>query len=253
MNEFAFSKYQGSGNDFVLIDHRALPFSVDSKTIFNLCHRRYGIGADGLILLCSSTKGDYAMRIFNSDGLEAEMCGNGLRCLVQFLIDLGEGKDSFLIETLKKIYLCTVKETSISVDMGIPQIIEEGPSEMRLDVGVPHLVIFSEDLSQFDREAKKRFSHIGINLNYAKVSPFSNTIHMRTFERGVEEETFACGTGATAVCMAAWKQFGLFGKIEVIFRSKETLHFEVIQENDCLKKIVMSGNAHHVFSGRVHA
>ena len=251
MNEFAFSKYQGNGNDFVLIDDRTETFSIDPKKISNLCHRHYGIGADGLILLRPSILGDAAMRIFNSDGLEAQMCGNGLRCLVQFLIDLGEKKEQFLIQTSRKVYTCVCREGRIFVDMGVPRIVEESPSESLVEVGVPHLVIFVEDLSQFDREARKRFSEIGINLNYAKIAPFSNVIDVRTFERGVEEETFACGTGATAVCVAAWKRFGLFGKVEVVFGSGERLSFEIIQENQILKGVVMSGNVQHVFSGKV--
>lgn len=249
-HELIFSKYEGTGNDFILIDDRARVFPIHPETISKLCHRHYGIGTDGLILLQPSIKGDFSMRIFNQDGSEAEMCGNGLRCLVQFLVDLGEKKRKFSIETQKKIYSCEIKNGSIYVDMGVPKILEETGSEMFLEVGVPHLVIFVDELSRFDREAKKRFSIIGVNINYAKIEPF-RTIHMRTFERGVEGETFSCGSGATAVCMAAWKQFGIVGSIKVVFGSGEELQFEILTENQKLKGITMTGNVRHVFDGKV--
>lgn len=249
-NEHVFSKYEGTGNDFILIDDRNKSFPIHPKKISGLCHRQYGIGTDGLILLQPSTEGDFSMRIFNQDGSEAEMCGNGLRCLIQFLIDLGEKKRKFFVETEKKIYSCEIKNGSIYVDMGVPSIIEEKGSEILLEVGVPHFVTFVEELSRFDMEAKKRFSIIGVNINYARIKPL-NTIHMRTFERGVEDETFSCGSGATAVCMAAWKQFGMTGPVKVVFGSGEELHFEVLTENQKLKGIMMTGNVRHVFDGRV--
>ena len=250
LNELTFSKYEGTGNDFILIDDRMQVFPINPQKISKLCHRQYGIGTDGLILLRASSKGDFAMRIFNQDGSEAEMCGNGLRCLVQFLIDLGEEKRKFAIETKKKIYLSEIKKGRICVDMGTPRIIEEKGLEMLLEVGVPHFIKFVKDLSQFDREAEKHFSVTGVNINYARIESF-RTIHMRTFERGVGDETFSCGSGATAVCMAAWKQFGIVGPVKVIFGSGEELRFEILTENQNLKGIMMSGNVTHVFDGKV--
>ena len=227
-----------------------MTFPIDPQKISKLCHRQYGIGTDGLILLRPSAKGDFSMRIFNSDGSEAEMCGNGLRCLIQFLNDLGEKKGKFEIETDKKIYSCKISEGGIRVDMGIPKIIKEMGLEMLLDVGVAHLVTFVKDLSQFDLEAKDRFSVFGVNINYARIDPF-NEIHIRTFERGVENETFSCGTGATAVCMAAWKQFGIAGRVKIVFGSGEQLQFETLTEKKLLKGITMSGDVNYVFEGKV--
>ena len=245
-----FSKYHGTGNDFVLIDDRDEVFSPTPARIQRLCHRRYGIGADGVVLLGPSQKGDYSMRIFNRDGPEAEMCGNGLRCLVQFLLDLGIQKETFLIETQKKIYSCQIKKGAIFVDMGVPMIVKESPSELLLEVGVPHFVKLVEDLSLFDQEARKEFSRLGVNINYAMLGP-RGTLHARTFERGVEEETFSCGSGATAVCMAAWKQMGVRGNVSVAFASGESLPFVINVETDTLKGIEMSGDVSHVFSGKV--
>ena len=244
----SFSKYHGTGNDFILIDDRDKRISLDSSLIQKLCHRQYGVGADGVILLRSGTERRYAMQIFNSDGSEAEMCGNGLRCLVRFLKDLGETGDEFLIETWKKNYACTVNSQRVTVEMGIPKILEESDEGVLLEVGVPHFVTFTDDLSQFDLEARARFSDLGVNINYATLDPL-RTLTMRTFERGVEEETFSCGSGATAVCMAAWHRFGLTGPVKVVFGSGEQLEFNIATEHEALVGITMSGDTYHVYNG----
>ncbi|WP_194847891.1 diaminopimelate epimerase [Candidatus Neptunochlamydia vexilliferae] len=246
--ELSFSKYHGTGNDFILIDDREGNLSLSSDIITSLCHRQYGIGADGIILLTPSEEGDFGMQIFNRDGSEAEMCGNGLRCLVQFLRDLGEGGDSFQIETMKKIYPCMIEKGKIFVSMGIPKIVEEKESHFLLEVGVPHFVTFVDDLASFEKGAKKHFSSLGVNINYAKFDP-CGVIYMRTFERGVEEETFSCGSGATAVCMAAWKRFGLAGPVDIHFHSGQQLQFKLITKDGVLQDLIMSGGVTHVFNG----
>jgi diaminopimelate epimerase len=249
-DEFLFRKYHGTGNDFILIDDRDERFPILPEKIIKLCHPKYGIGADGLILLRPSLKGDFRMRIFNRDGSEAEMCGNGLRCLVQCIHDLGIKKERFQIETAEKIYPCFIKKGAIFIEMGIPHILEERDSEVFLKVGVPHFVTFVEDLTQFDLEARRQFSDLGVNINYAKFEPL-RVIRMRTFERGVEEETYSCGTGATAAVMAAWMKFGLSGPVTVIFGSGEELQFEIMLKNKTLQGITMSGKVGHVFEGKV--
>lgn len=244
----SFSKYHGTGNDFILIDDREKRVSLDSKTIQKLCHRRYGVGGDGVIFLRPAEEGDFSMHIYNSDGSEAEMCGNGLRCLIRFLQDLGVQKGEFLIETMKKSYSCQVRQEKISIQMGVPNITEDRGEEILLEVGVPHLVVFCDDLSRFDREAKMRFSDLGVNINYAIIDPHG-TFAVRTFERGVEEETYSCGSGATAVCMAAWHRFGISGPVDVIFGSGERLQFEIETENDKIVGITMSGDVCRVYEG----
>ena len=250
MSELNFSKYEGTGNDFVLVDDRNHLFSIDSEKIVKLCHRQYGIGSDGLILLRPSEHADFSMCIFNRDGSEAQMCGNGLRCLVQFLIDLGEKKKTFCIEIHKKIYSCIVKDGLIYIDMGVPAIVETQRDGIVIDAGTLHFVRFVEELATFDQEAQQRFSTIGININYAKIESF-NTIRMRTFERGVEQETLSCGSGATATCMVAWSKFGFVGPVKVMFSSGETLHFELFTEAQNLKGITMQGKVRHVFDGKM--
>ncbi len=246
----SFSKYHGTGNDFILIDNREMRIVIDPNMVSNICHRQYGIGGDGVIFLRPSKRGDYAMQIFNADGSEAEMCGNGLRCLIQFIQDLGDKKTKFQIETMKKVYSCRINQGKISVQMGVPKSIEEKGSGYLLEVGVPHFVVFTSDFSRFDLEARDYFSDLGININYAMLDPF-NTLHVRTFERGIEGETFSCGTGATAVCMAAWHCFGISGPIEVVFGSTEKLQFEILTKNEKITEITMSGEVCHVYSGVV--
>jgi len=247
---FSFSKYEGTGNDFILIDDRDRTFPLHSSNIPKLCHRQYGIGADGLILVQPSRKADFSMRIFNSNGKEAEMCGNGLRCLVDFLCVLGMKKNTVSIETLERIYHCEWSPLGIRIGMGLPKVIRDDKDALLVNAGVPHLVVFVDDLRRFDEEAKKRFSVLGVNINYAKLDR-SGTIAMRTFERGVESETLSCGSGATAVCFAASMQFGLKGPVEVEFYSGEKLNFELLMKDEILREIYMTGKVHHGFDGKV--
>lgn len=245
-----FSKYEGTGNDFILIDDREEVFPLESADISKLCHRQYGIGADGLILMRPSTKGDISMRIVNSNGQEAEMCGNGLRCLVDFLCRKEGKRGDVRVETLEKVYECHWGEEGIRVKMGLPEVIQKERECTLVNVGVPHLVYFVDDLSRFDSEAKKRFSDTGVNINYATIVSH-DLIRMRTFERGVENETHSCGTGATAVSFLAAKQHDIRGKVEVEFNSGERLKFDLLMENEILREIYMVGKACHIFDGTV--
>jgi len=248
--DVAFSKYEGTGNDFIVIDDRSKAFPLLHVDVSQLCHRQRGIGADGLILLQPSQRADFSMRIFNANNTEAEMCGNGLRCLVDFLYHIcGEAKTMFNIETLHKDYLCRWMEQSICVEMGVPEVIYIQENEIFVNVGVPHLVVFVDDLGRFDKEVKERFLFSGVNINYAILNDIE--IVMRTFERGVERETLSCGTGATAVCCAAYKKYGLQGSIKVKFLSGEGLTFFTSIDNNKIKNICMMGQVHHVFKGVV--
>jgi len=247
---FPFSKYEGTGNDFILIDNRKGEFPLQSVDIVKLCHRRRGIGADGLILLQSSKKADFSMRIFNADHTEAEMCGNGLRCLVDFLYREGSIEKCVNIETLKMNYSCRWSAHGIGVDMSLPKTERIEEKGVVINAGVDHFVLFVEDLRRFDKEAKSHFSRLKININYA-IFNGDCTIVMRTFERGVEQETLSCGTGATAVCYAAYKEFGCTGEVEVVFYSGERLTFTLVEKNKMLTRIYMMGAVHHVFNGEV--
>ncbi len=267
MRKISFSKYSGCGNDFILIDNRVNFFPVrDTFLIRNLCRRSLGIGADGLILLEDSKMGDFLMKIFNADGKEAEMCGNGLRCFGMFIKELEIPGNNFDIEVMDKIYPVTLDGKRVSVSMIPPDKIEwevQVSIEKQnyvvdcLDTGVPHTIQFVKDLEKVEVEKlgplfryHKRFAPKGTNVDFAMLNS-DNTIDMRTYERGVEGETLACGTGATAVAIAASRKYGLKNPIVIRTRSGEYLEFELSLENNTIHKIIMKGPAKQIYSGIV--
>ena len=215
---FPFSKYHGAGNDFILIDDR-IPFfpAADCERIRKLCDRRLGIGADGLILLQSSQKADFRMRLFNADGGEPGMSGNGIRCLVSFIHSLGIERDLYRIETGQAVRVCQILDGKVAVSMGPVHVLHRGlklalqhevVSMEVLHTGVPHAVVFVDDLDAVDVASKGKeirhhphFQPEGVNVNFA-MRGAEGHLRMRTYERGVEAETLACGTGAVAVASA---------------------------------------------------
>ncbi|MBS0648634.1 MAG: diaminopimelate epimerase [Verrucomicrobia bacterium] len=255
--QFSFAKYQGAGNDFILIDDEKMRFPLeDASYISRLCHRRFGIGADGVVLLQSSEKADFRMRIFNADGKEAAQCGNGLRCLVDFIHQKGHRAQHFLIETQKRIIPCSWDSGLITIDFGPAEWLLEDFSlddfSLHLiNTGVPHLVAFVDQLNMSDFKsmgAKLRhhaaFSPEGANVNFAQLQ--GDKIYVRTYERGVEDETLACGTGAAAVAIAALKKYSLKNPVCIVPASKEELLVEATEETIRLK-----GPATCVFYGYV--
>lgn len=258
-SKMKFSKYQGTGNDFIVITDSGC--HLHSSQIRRLCDRRYGIGGDGLILIKQSDETDACIEIFNADGNSADMCGNGLRCVVQYLLDHGLEKKGFTLTVGDKSYSATVDEGEIVIDMGVPKILEEGTmSELpyyHIDSGVPHFVHFCDELNRDDfiqiaqdLRHHQHFSPSGVNVNFVKLLP-SCLLQVRTYERGVEDETLSCGTGATAACVAAWRKYGIKGKIEVEFCSRERLRFDLLATDSLLHGIYMRGHAMHVFEGEL--
>ena len=226
MSKLSFVKYEGIGNDFILIDDREERFIFDPLYIQQLCHRKFGIGADGLILLQNGA--DYRMRIFNCDGKEAECCGNGLRCLVHFIRELGLARERVKIEVQGRAYDAKWVGGEPAVDMGAVKEIrlhletEEGVVHFG-DSGVPHVVQFVDDVERVDLMRVGRFlrNHRlfvpkGANVNVARKE--GRGIWARTYERGVEGETLACGTGAAAIAAIARELYGKQGPFSVHFR-----------------------------------
>ena len=249
----SFTKYHGSGNDFILIDDRTMQFTIDSAFIAKLCHRHFGIGADGLILLQPSELSHATMRIFNADGNEAAMCGNGLRCAAHFLSNLMNHLSKVTLSSLKIQHHCLVSEFCVTATLGAPKQVvsnrfisveETSFSYSYIDTGVPHLVIFTDDVTQISYFAKKlrhhpRFSPAGTNVNFAQKLD-SQSWKMRTYERGVEAETLACGTGAAAVSVAAWHLDPTLTHVNIHCLSEEILQFDLFSTCFSLQK---SGNA----------
>lgn len=232
---FAFTKLHGNGNDFLLIDemHQELvPEDTKARFAVRSCRRNFGVGADGVLFLRGSSRADLGMRLFQPDGSEAEMCGNGIRCLAKYAFESGYVGESFDVETLAGIIPVQVREMDncfwAKVDMGIPmfdrpsipaigsgEFIMEQLEDLQVsavNTGVPHAVILVEDLDIPIEEIAPLIRHSsifpeGTNVNFVKPGdPFE----IRTFERGVEGETFSCGTGAVASASIA-RRLGLIG------------------------------------------
>ena len=252
MNTFA--KYEGAGNDFILIDDRLQVFSRNQ--VSPLCHRRFGVGADGVILLQSSERADFRMRIFNSNGTEAESCGNGLRCLGKFISDLGFPEKKYSIETMDRVVHLFYVDDLVAVEMGESKDLKLHLETERgvvhfVDTGVPHAVYFVENVAKADMQAlglffrhHPLFGLKGANANIASIQS-DGSIHVRTFERGVEGETLACGTGGCAVAVIAAKLHGLAGPIPIVFPGGQLqISFDGAQ-------MVMAGPARKVFRGEI--
>lgn len=263
---FPFSKYSGCGNDFILIDNRNNLFpSHHVSLISRLCRRPDGIGADGVILIETSHIADVKMRIFNSDGKEAEMCGNGLRCIMKFLHELGITKSKLDIETMERKLHIESFGDQVKASMGSPKDIKQNISLMiqnkevivhYLDTGVPHAIHFVENIEDapvVELGSKIRFHSFfqpkGANANFVQITgPTSLTI--RTYERGVEAETLACGTGATAAALMAHLDKGLVSPIEVKTKSGQNLTISFsVDEKKQFTNVMQSGPATFHFKG----
>lgn len=263
-----FSKYAGSGNDFILIDDRLEKFPLtDRAHIASLCNRRRGIGADGLILLQNSKTADFRMRIFNADGGEAEMCGNGIRCLMKFIQELGGTSPHYRIETMKNLLKVEDKEGLVHVQMAQPTDIQwDRNIELKgisiavqsLNTGVPHAVIFVENLQEERWMAlapairgHSAFGSAGTNVNFSTID-HSGVVHVRTYERGVEGETLACGTGATATALAAARKWNVTSPVCVMPRSQESMKISFSWDGDRPVNVSMAGPANYIFSGKIN-
>lgn len=254
-----FYKYQGTGNDFIMIDNREGTFSKkDTKLVEELCDRRFGIGADGLILLENDNSTDFKMVYYNSDGNQSSMCGNGGRCIVAFAKKLGiiENETTF-IATDGLHYAKISDDGIVSLQMKDVDTIKIEKDYVFLDTGSPHHVQLVEDLKHFpikEKGAEIRYGELygqtGSNVNFVKQKS-EDTFSVRTYERGVEDETFSCGTGVTAVAIAM-KAIGKThsnkiqlnvegGKLEVSFKPIDGRYVDVF----------LKGPATFVFGGNV--
>jgi diaminopimelate epimerase len=205
-----FYKYQGTGNDFVMIDNRLVTFPKENTALVaHLCNRRFGIGGDGLILLENDSESDFKMVYYNSDGSQSTMCGNGGRCLVAFAKKLNVIGNSTTFNAVDGLHHATVSEDGIvSLQMIDVLNIKKESDYTFLDTGSPHHVQIVNDLENYnvkEQGASIRYSELygkqGSNINFVKKID-ATTFSLRTYERGVEDETLACGTGATAVAIA---------------------------------------------------
>ena len=256
---FTFYKYQGTGNDFVIMDNRQLQFNrKDRSAVAKLCDRRFGIGGDGLMLLQNKEGFDFEMVYYNSDGRESSMCGNGGRCIVEFARSLGIVKDKAHFIAIDGAHEALVKPGFISLKMNDVKEVELHSDFSFLNTGSPHYVAFVNDVRNYNvfEEGKKirnnsRFKAEGTNVNF--IEKEYNDLFVRTYERGVEAETYSCGTGVTAAALvAAIKKVStatdycsiktLGGDLTVKFKK---------QADDSFTNIWLEGPATFVFKGEI--
>ncbi len=201
-----FYKYQGTGNDFIIVDDRQKTFNTDKAHVAQLCHRRFGIGADGLILLQPHQELDFYMQYFNSDGAESSMCGNGGRCLAAFAHLLGLSKNNTMqFMAIDGVHEAKILENNVvSLKMNNVNHIAVFGDSYELNTGSPHYVAFTKQLKSFDLITNAKairynsiYKQAGINVNFIEPTG-TNDLFVRTYERGVEDETYSCGTGVTA-------------------------------------------------------
>ena len=251
-----FQKYESGGNDFVLIDDRKNILNLSSDKIKNICDRNFGVGSDGLILLKESSIADIKMCYYNSDGLPSTLCGNGTRCLFSFSLSLGIIKKIAKIETSEGIYTVTMSNRNlVSLRMKNIDDIVLFENKTYLNSGSPHHVEMTKDLNKVlvkemgsSIRFSKRYSPDGTNVNFCnKIS--DKIFEIRTYERGVEDETLSCGTGATAVAIAV-HAMGLTTQNEIIIQTRGgelIISFETSQTG--YKNIYLKGNTKFVFKG----
>jgi diaminopimelate epimerase len=254
-----FYKYQGTGNDFVMIDNRSENFPKDNlKLIADLCDRRFGIGADGLILLEKDNSTDFKMVYYNSDGNQSSMCGNGGRCLVAFAKKLQIIEDSTTFIATDGLHHATVGDDGlVSLQMIDVSSLERKEEYTFLNTGSPHHVQLVEDLEHYnvkEKGAEIRYGLLygkeGSNINFVKKIDEA-TFSLRTYERGVEDETLACGTGATAVAIAmnATGQTNATALNLIVEGGTLSVSFDV--NNGAFTNVFLKGPAKFVFSGIV--
>lgn len=256
-----FSKYQGTGNDFIIIDNRQFDWKPNQQEIAYLCHRRFGIGADGLMFLSDTEGFDFGMTYYNSDGAESTMCGNGGRCITAFAVSLGlveacarfwavDGiHDSVVLYARHPEFMVRLK----MMDTAIGQVFGDG---IFINTGSPHFVVQHDNISGLDvfHEGRilrndQRFAPGGSNIDFMEVKP--DGLFVRTYERGVEDETLSCGTGVTASALVmAHLRPENKGKYQITAPGGElTVTFK--QNGNSFSDIWLEGPAKFVFSGEI--
>jgi len=270
MEAIPFTKMSGSGNDFIIIDNRNAILDEAGLPDFirRVCRRRMSVGADGLILIEASAKADFKWRFFNSDGSRAEMCGNGARCAARFAKLNAIAGSRLRFETETGIIQGQVKGSRARVKM-------PDPADLRLDysldlkqssvevnsvnIGVPHVVIIRPDLDErldvvsIGREIRyhETFAPAGTNVNFVSVLE-PGKLAIRTYERGVEDETLACGTGSIAAALVAARKLRWESPIHLRTRSGEMLAVYFADRDAGFSDIFLEGDARVIYTGRLH-
>ena len=265
-----FVKMSGTGNDFIIIDNRQAVIAREALPEFaaKVCRRKFSAGADGLILIENSDQADFKWQFLNADGSVAEMCGNGARCAARFAYMHGIASARMRFETLAGIIEAQVADTQVSVKMTDPVdlqmhreiIVDDSPLLLHsVDTGVPHAVVFVNDIDTMDVCAlgsrlrhHEAFFPAGTNVNF--VQELDGVFKVRTYERGVEDETLACGTGATASALVAAFLGHTTSPVEIITSGGDRLVivFE-LKDGDSAENVFLKGPAYVVYKGELSA
>ena len=267
MKKISFWKMHGAANDFILVDDRSLEFPAsDRNWIAAIAARRTGVGSEGVLLIQPSSNADFRMRFFNPDGGEADMCGNGARCIARLAHDIGAAPGSMSIETPAGIVRAEVRDDQVLLRMPDPKdwrvnrtlMLENQPLNYSfVNTGVPHAVVNVENLETVDvRKMGSRiryhaeFAPAGTNANFIQVTG-ADSLRVRTYERGVEGETLACGTGMTACGLIAGKLSFVRPPVKITPASGDQLevNYELTPDGAC--NVTLLGPAVHVFWGEL--
>ncbi|MEO5947642.1 MAG: diaminopimelate epimerase [Chitinophagaceae bacterium] len=258
--EFHFYKYQGTGNDFILADNREKKYSsFTTDQIHKLCDRRFGIGADGLMLLNEKDEFDFEMKYYNADGKEGSMCGNGGRCIIKFACHLGIHKEIYRFLASDGAHEAKIDTNGIiSLKMKDVKNIKKFHNDFILDTGSPHYIKLSSNVMEMDVFKKgyeirhsKEFEEEGINVNFVEQLEEVDKIIVRTFERGVEDETFSCGTGVTAAALVCYHNENGFNDVQVkTLGGKLSVEFDRLDDSR-YENIWLCGPAEKVYEGTV--
>jgi diaminopimelate epimerase len=262
-----FSKMNGAGNDFVVLDNRDRKLSLEKAQIAHLCDRHRGVGADGLLAVEPAENGaDFRMRYYNSDGGEAEMCGNGARCFARFAQRVSGKKGDISFETQAGVISAKFFGELVQIQMSEPhslrlnETVEAAGDKLTvhsLNTGVPHAVVFVGDLDAVDVRKfgaalryHPHFAPKGTNANFVEqLDP--QTISIRTYERGVEDETLACGTGMVACALIFHELTTAASPIQVRVRGGDTLEIGFQHEGGRYREVTLTGPADFAFEGQV--
>jgi diaminopimelate epimerase len=253
-----FFKYQGTGNDFIIIDNRDDSVSLQKKQIEFLCNRRFGIGADGLMLLNSKPGYDFEMKYYNSDGNEGSMCGNGGRCLVKFAYDVGIRKSEYLFTAIDGDHEAEIDtEGIVSLKMSDVNEVKMDKADFIVNTGSPHYIQQVDNVESVDVYRKGRdiryndeFAREGINVNFVELQD-DDELYVRTYERGVENETYSCGTGVTAAAIAFFHNER--GYNNVVVKTKGgmlSVEYDRINDHE-YRNIWLNGPAVMVYEGLI--
>lgn len=262
-----FEKYQASGNDFIIIDNRQGLIKNPSQFARECCRRRTGIGADGLILIEKAKDADFRFRIFNPDGSEPEMCGNGARCAALFAVEhkIAPAKLSFLtragqyyaeVKSARRVKIKMVEPGSINLDLELE--VNKTPLTISyINPGVPHVIIFVSELENVNVEqlggsirSRREFLPAGTNVDFVQKTGKSS-LYIRSYERGVEAETLSCGTGAVASAIIAGLKGMVSSPVKVHTKGGEVLRVYFEKQKDRVKDVFLEGGAKLVYQGKV--